>query len=231
MDKLTRILLLYSKLIKGEQIDKALYCFENECSPRTFDRDIEVVRMFFSESFSFSELKYDKIQNTYYIEGAKRSFLEPVEYLFMERLLFDSEVLRNDEFSILLQHLLENTEGGKRFETEKNRICSTYSSPIHNRALIKMHGDLTRVIHDKKCIEIKYIKGEGDYEIYEIIPCKLEFDQGYIYLTGLNMWIEECEPSYYRVDRINSFEILRTQNSNEQKKVQSYIETYGGTGR
>ena len=83
MDKITRILLLYSKLIKGEQIDKALYCFENECSPRTFDRDIEVVRVFLSESFSFSELNYDKIQNIYYIEGAKRSFLEPVEYLFM----------------------------------------------------------------------------------------------------------------------------------------------------
>ena len=48
MDKITRLLLLYSKLTKGEKINKTIFCLENDCSPRTFDRDIEDVRLHLS---------------------------------------------------------------------------------------------------------------------------------------------------------------------------------------
>ena len=46
MDKITRILLLYSKLMKGEEVDKIMFCFENNCSSRTFERDIEDIRLY-----------------------------------------------------------------------------------------------------------------------------------------------------------------------------------------
>ena len=48
MDKITRMLSLYSKLINGEGVNKTIFCFENDCSPRTFDRDIEDVRIYLS---------------------------------------------------------------------------------------------------------------------------------------------------------------------------------------
>ena len=57
MDKIERLLLLYTKLITGEQVNKTLFCFEYECSPRTFERDIETIRLYLSDSFSFSELR------------------------------------------------------------------------------------------------------------------------------------------------------------------------------
>ena len=46
MDKIERLLLLYTKLITGEQVNKTLFCFEYECSPRTFERDIETISAF-----------------------------------------------------------------------------------------------------------------------------------------------------------------------------------------
>ena len=62
MDKVTRILLLYSKLIQGEKINKTIFCFENEYSPRSFDRDIDAIRLFLSDTFSMSELIYGEFR-------------------------------------------------------------------------------------------------------------------------------------------------------------------------
>lgn len=161
MDKITRLLLLYSKLVGGEEINKTIFCFENDCSPRTFDRDIEDIRLYLSESFSSKELKYKRSTNTYFIEGVKRSLLEPMEYLLIEHILKDTMALRKDEFDILLMHLLENTEKTRSLENERKEICSKYESPLHNRALLKMHGDLVNIIRTKKCISIKYFTSQG----------------------------------------------------------------------
>lgn len=47
------MLLLYSSLLNGEEINKTIFCFENDCSPRSFDRDIEDIRLFLSESLVY----------------------------------------------------------------------------------------------------------------------------------------------------------------------------------
>ena len=57
MDKITRTLLLYSRLINGEKVNKFAFCMETDCIPRTFDRDIEDVRLYLSETFDVRELR------------------------------------------------------------------------------------------------------------------------------------------------------------------------------
>lgn len=57
----------------GEEINKTIFCFENDCSPRSFDRDIKDIRLFLSESFSVLGLNYNRKNNTYYIKGAKNN--------------------------------------------------------------------------------------------------------------------------------------------------------------
>ena len=109
MEKITRMLMLYSSLMNGEEINKTIFCFENDCSPRSFDRDIEDIRLFLSESFSVFELNYNRKNNTYYIKGAITQQLEVMEYLFIEKILPDTPVLSNDDFVVLLQHLLMTT--------------------------------------------------------------------------------------------------------------------------
>ena len=229
MDKIMRLLLLYSKLASGELINKTLFCFENECSPRTFDRDIEVIRTYLSESFSFTELKYDRQQNCYFIGGTRRELLEPMEYLFLEQLLQDLSVLRKDEFEILLGHLLENTESGKKLKLEKESVCKTYHPPIHNKALLKMHGDLVRMIREKKCIGIRYEENDGRETYCELIPCNVTFHYGSIYLTGLCMDTDELVLSSYPLDQIISFEVLKMQDEQEQNLVKDYQVHYAGS--
>ncbi len=96
MDKITRVLLLYTKLIQGGKIDKISFCIEVDCLPRTFDRDIEDIRLYLSETFVNSELLYDRNNNVYYLSNVQRAELEIMEYKLIERLLLDSRVLCSD---------------------------------------------------------------------------------------------------------------------------------------
>ena len=226
MDKVTRLLLLFSKLLNGEEINKTIFCFENDCSPRTFDRDIEEIRLYLSDTFSSMELKYERSSNTYFIEGAKRNFLEPMEYLLVEHILKDSMVLRKDEFDILSMHLLENTEYSASLQNERREVCNSYESPLHNKALLKMHGDLLNTIRTKKCIRIKYYKFDGDEVNQKIIPCDVKYDLGYLYLIGYRADKDDEYPAYYRMDRIFSFEILNHQTIFEENRVKEYVEKY-----
>lgn len=226
MDKITRLLLLFSKLADGEKINKTIFCFENDCSPRTFDRDIEDIRLYLSESFSSVELTYERSTNTYFIDGTKRKLLEPMEYLLIEHILKDVKVLRKDEFDILLLHLLENTEKAWSMEDETKDICSKYESPLHNRALLKMHGDLRNIIKAKKCINMKYLKSNGEEVYQKILPCDVKYDLGYLYLIGYRAETEDEYPAYYRMDRIFSFEILNSQSTSEQYRVKKYFDKY-----
>lgn len=224
MDKVTRMLSLYSKLIQGERVNKTIFCFENECSLRSFDRDIEDIRLYLSEIFSTMELKYDRFENAYFIEGAGRQELEYIEYLFLDRILKDTSALREDELRGLLSHLYSNTEKYRKdyYVFDKD----DYLPPNHNKALLKIHGDVDSAIKNKKCIRVRYFKVNGDEIEENIIPCCLRYDLGYLYMIGFRTDENDKFPAYYRLDRIYSFNIVRTQSSQEQRKVQYYIENY-----
>lgn len=226
MDKITRMLILYSKLINGGEINKTVFCLENSCSPRSFDRDIEDVRLYLSESFSMKALSYDRSRNVYYIEGTKRLELESTEYLFIERILKDTAVLRKDEFDILRSHLLAVTENGKAAGSLTEGICKDYKPPFHNKALLKMHGDLTSIIRGQKCIRIRYFKGKGEETERDVIPCMVRYDMGYLYMVAFRLDGDYVFPAYYRLDRIYSFQIIRSQTIAERERVRIYMEQY-----
>ena len=130
MDKISRLLLLYSKLIQGERINKLNFCMEIDSLPRTFDRDIEDVRLYLSELFCNKELIYDRKENVYYIEGLQRKALETMEYLFIERVLFDTGVLRADEMDGLLTNLALNAEYVSKIAFHEKECIKQYNRVI-----------------------------------------------------------------------------------------------------
>lgn len=221
MDKITRMLMLYSSLMNGEEINKTIFCFENDCSPRSFDRDIEDIRLFLSESFSVLELNYNRKNNIYYIKGAKKQQLEVMEYLFIEKILQDTPVLRNDEFSVLKYHLLMNTRDSSKMITPLNKEYILYKSPEHNKALLKIHGDLELAIRNQKYIRMVYQDDIGTEHICDVIPCTIRYKSGHLCFIG---YIEnESKTFTVELDRVYSFEILREQTAIERKKVDTYM--------
>lgn len=69
MDKITRILILYRLLMHGDLINKYSASLEFGISERSFDRDIQDIRLFLSESFSNLELVYDEERRGYCIKN------------------------------------------------------------------------------------------------------------------------------------------------------------------
>lgn len=124
MDKVTRTLLLYTQLLRGKRVSKANFCLEADCLPRSFDRDIEDIRLFLSETYSGRELLYDRCEHLYYLSGTDQAELEPMEYQLLERILTDTGILRQDEMAILLGRLASNTEPTRRLSGRQSELLS-----------------------------------------------------------------------------------------------------------
>lgn len=226
MDKITRLLLLYSKLTQGEKVNKLRFCMETDSLPRTFDRDIEDLRLFLSELFYNEELIYDRQGNVYYLTGLERKKLEDMEYLFIERMLLDTHVLRTDEIYALLTHLSLNAENANKMLFRKKEHIKQYDEPFHKKAILKMHGDLTTIIANKSVIRINYRKMGDEAVEREVIPCLIKYDLGYLYLIAFLQASNKKFPAYFRIDRIHHFSIVRNQRMDEIQRVVEYMERY-----
>lgn len=226
MDKVTRLLLLYSKLIQGEKVSKISFCMETDSMPRTFDRDIEDIRLYLSEMFCNEELIYDRQENAYHFAKSQRKALETMEYLFVERILLDTGVLRSDEMDGLLTHLASNAENPGKIAICKKEAIKSYKDPYHSRAILKIHGDLTTVIANKAIIKINYIKMSGNMVEREVVPCTIKYELGYLYLIAFIDVKNEQYPAYFRLDRIQSFSMVRSQRANEIQRVNEYNNAY-----
>lgn len=236
MDKITRLLLLYSKLTQGEGIHKVSFCAETDTNARSFDRDIEDIRLYLAERHQNQELEYDRRENVYFLTNCQRQELEAMEYYFVERMLLDSGVLRKDEADGLLSHLASNTENVRQILSHEQYHIAQYKGPYHNKAILKMHGDLVTVIRKKRVITLQYEKATGEFTECTVIPCDLHFDLGYMYLIAYKTEGQNQYPAYFRLDRIHSFKIVCTQTSEEKAMVEQYhtkyeeglIQMYGG---
>lgn len=226
MKKVTRLLLLYSKLIQGEKINKINFCMECGCLPRSFDRDIEDLRIYLSEAFYHEELIYDRKENVYYLNGQCRRNLENIEYLFIERILLDTRCLIREEMDGLLSHLITNTENMKRLLISHKDIIKEYQEPTQHKAILKMHGDLVTIINNKSVIKIQYSEVDGAIIEHIIIPCLIKYDLGRLYLIAFNERMQEHSLKYYELDRINSFLIIREQSMNEKEFIERYLNNY-----
>lgn len=224
MDKITRTLLLYSRLIKGEKVNKFAFCMETDCIPRTFDRDIEDVRLYLSETFDVRELRYDRQEKVYYLSGVSRTELETVEYQLIERILLDTGILRRDELEGLLQHVLSNTEQTMNHFNTQKELFNTYDGPMHKKALLKMHGDLALAIRNQLVIQIKYIFDDETDEEIKVFPCCLKYLDNYLYLIAFQRNNADEIPTHFRLDKIHSFKVERNQLRDEKQRVENYLQ-------
>lgn len=225
MDKITRTLLLYSRLMKGEKINKFAFCMETDSIPRTFDRDIEDVRLYLSETFDAREIVYDRVEKVYYLTGISRKELELVEYQLLERILLDTGVLRRDELEVLLQHILSNTEKTINYLEIQKEGFPLYEEPIHKKALLKMHSDLASIIYNKSVIEMEYMLENDKIDNVKVIPCYLKYKDNFLYLVAFLIKEIESNSVSFRLDKIHSFTVQRTQLQEEKRRVDNFLKS------
>ena len=71
-------------------MNKFQFCMETGCSLRAFDRDVEDIRLYLSDSFSGSEILCDRKDNEYFMSNSRTPPFDLYEFFIMERLLVAS---------------------------------------------------------------------------------------------------------------------------------------------
>lgn len=222
-DKNTRILKLYYNLITGRTVSKNLFCVENGITGRSFDRDIEDIRLFLSEEQSYCELLYDRKDNVYYLSNILgKSLAAEISFLMVD-ILFYMRTFSMDEMDGIISALLDVTEIYKKdslydYVLEKAKLKKGWG----DTAVLKMHRDLQNAIREHNIIELIYKVDEDKTVLRKVHPIQLKVDNGYIYLIAYITDKEYKNPAFYRLDRIDSFKVLCDRFS--QKVQMDYLD-------
>lgn len=208
MDKVTRMLRLYSQLAQGKKVNKLNFCMEVDCLERTFDRDIEDIRLYLSEFFCNQELVYIRSENVYCFTNYQRYFLEAEEYLLLERLLLDSKLLKGEELQELLRRMASNTDKAKQMSEHGELQMQTYDSPTNTNISLKLFYDLMRVIENQWVIRFVYPIENKTVKEYEVVPYRLEYKNMEMKLIATSISCGKNTTMEFELSKIDSFSII-----------------------
>lgn len=186
IDKVTRILMMYSRLLEGGKIYKKTFCADMEINRRTFDRDIEDIRLFLSEAYVGYDLVYDRKDESYYLNNYHRQIpLSPMEVSFLLIMIKSEQVLRKDEYAQLITNVSRTGVWNKQemFTKISLKDIETYSDQGKGEALLKMQWDLQQCINERDVIKLLL----PDKEKKVVLPLALWIADGELYLIGYGM--------------------------------------------
>lgn len=226
IDKVTRVLRLYQHLYSGKRIHKAQYCIENGIGERTFDRDIEDIRLFLSENYSAQELYYSREDNSYALTKAIGRKLSGEEAVILGNLLISVKDFQGDEMEGMMEGLIAATEPVrqdtvKKLFIEQVRLCKKNHG---NKALMKMEWDIMAAILQRKKIRLKYEMGSGEKVVRDVLPVDIIYDDGFGYLIAYKAEMKYKYPAFFKLNRILSFQLMGGTYSEELKDNYAELE-------
>lgn len=208
-DKITRILMLYSQLIKGNKVNKSLFSLENGINERSFDRDVEDIRLFLSDSYSVNELVFDKTDNAYYITNQIKNEMDSSEVYVIAKALLGSKVLRKDELECVLDSLMSviSRKDARTISSKLLNDLKGYDGVKHDKAILKFVRDLSDCISESKYIRVKYQISNNTIKDIEVYPkdIRCEDSRFVLYAAETRRGVE----TKYLIDKIVEFEIIR----------------------
>ena len=215
-DKNTRVLMLYHSLMTGQHINKNFFCQEHQINPRTFDRDIEDIRLFLSEIFSPNSIEYCREERTYYMTGNHLKQMDKLEAIVLAKSILSSKAFREDEIEGILQELFSVVSiHDKEILMDYIRDDWKYYSTKMEKPVVKILVDLCKIIsHDN---DIILNSSNKKYARLKVMPMEVIFQKN-------KYWLIAKEMTYRKIieislDEIESFEIMKTNFSMAEKKL------------
>lgn len=206
MDKVTRVLTMYAKLAEGGKVYKNSFCTDAKIGKRTFDRDIEDIRIFLSESFQGNQLVYSKEDECYRLSGFyQHKALSGMEVVALLELLKSSQSLRKDEYVELVNNVYEASEVCRRglLKEIADRYKRARREEKKETVSLKMQWDLQQSIAERDVIKMHLSEGEQ----IEVSPVALWNDWHETYLFAYD---RERELEEFPITGIMSFQVKGT---------------------
>ena len=218
-----RLLKLYNRLLKNDDIDVEEYAKENGVSTRTVERDIKCIKDFLADNEDKSrELIRIKRKKKYQLSYSEDSInLTKSEILAISKILLASRAFLKDEISLIVDKIVKQCGPGQDLDLIQELLKNEkfhYIELQHKKSFINCIWDLGEAIKNKKKVEIAYKKMDGNMVRRVIDPVGLMFSEYYFYLLAHIENIDKekyfCNkddlyPTIYRLDRIEDFEVLK----------------------
>ena len=215
-----RLLELYDRLLKNEDIDIKKYAEENKINIRTAERDIKTICNFLAEK-DHTKLVHNSKKKKYQLTYTEDSInVTKSEILAVSKILLASRAFLKNEISLIIDKIVKQCCSENDLKSIQNLLNNEkfhYIELQHKKSFINNIWDLGQAIKNKKRIEILYKKMDGKKVKRVVDPVGLMFSEFYFYLLAHIENIDKEKyfdnkddeyPTIYRVDRIKNFKIL-----------------------
>ena len=224
-DKIQRVLQLYAKLSDGYVVNKSEEAQNYGVNERSIQRDIDDIRCFLDADAErtgiINSVIYDRAEKGYRLETLYKIRLTNSEVLALCKILLDSRAFTKEEMVGMLDKLITCCvpKNNQRLVQELIRNEEFhYVEPRHRSKFLDRLWDIGQAIRNSQYIEIKYQGIQGStVKTRKLKPVAIMFSEYYFYMTAFIedkgvrenfRTLEDAFPTIYRVDRIQSLEVL-----------------------
>ena len=225
MDKIERILSIYTKLINGDIVRKPEIALKYGVNERSIQRDIDDIRDYLERegaaSGMLNSVAYDRTEKGYHLEQIYKIKLTNSEILAICKILLDSRAFTKGEMDAMLQKLIDCCVPKENQKLVTDLIRNEqfhYIEPHHKSVVIDKMWEIGQAIHNHQYIEIQYQGIQGSsVKTRKLKPLAIMFSEYYFYLTAFiedekvrenfNV-LNDAFPTIYRIDRIQGLKIL-----------------------
>ena len=243
--KSERLLQIYSQLVSGDVLSKKELAQRFCVTERSIQRDMESLRYFFAEQRLWQDIVYDRDSKGYRLESPAQSLLTNSEILAVCKILLESRSMRRDEMLPILDKLVAICVPEQSKQAVKELLSNEkfhYIEPHHGKHILPGLWEMGQAIQEQRVVEIEYERIKEPKQVRRrVLPVGIMFSEYYFYLTAFLEDKSHFEnpddlfPTIYRLDRIQSFQVLderfqipykdRFQEGEFRKRVQFM---YGG---
>lgn len=205
-NKKNRMLEIFFRAMKGENISVKNLAIEYEVSAKSISRDIGEIKNFLCDNRELvgnTELKYSSRSKSYYLEFD--NFLLSKELIAIIKMMIGCRAFNKIETLEIISKLKKFTSFYDRNMLEKviQREMYHYNEVNHDcKSVIDNLWQLTRCIHEKIEISVTYYKMSRDLVDRRLMPVAIMFSDYYFYLIAYRCDEDDWKPLYYRIDRI-----------------------------
>lgn len=224
-DKSSRLLKIYSKLVKGCIVNKSEEAANFNVDERTIQRDIAAIKDYMGTDMTnngvINSIIYDKDAGGYRIELSYQGTLSNSETLAVCKILLDSRAFPKDVMQEILDKLISCCVPKENRQLVKELIGNEehhYIELRHKRNFLDTLWDMGQAIRSCRYVELEYRRTKDRAIVKrKVKPVGIMFSEYYFYITAFIDDKEVCEnfdvindafPTIYRVDRIVSYKVL-----------------------
>lgn len=208
-----RLIELHDRLSKGGLLNKAKILVEFGIDSKTFQRDIDKLRLYYSEK-GLGDIKYNCKNNCYRVESRPYQ-LSKKEIFALCKILIESRAFNKQEFIDIIDKLLKlcQKEEAKEVYRAINNEKVNYIEPQYGKYLISEIWELRQTITEQQVIQIDYKRADNKVKQHKVKPVGIVFSEFYFYLLAFQMDEKIKYPTIFRIDRIQKIDITNTRFS------------------